>query len=137
MMEDLKIFDYNSIFHVKHIYDWFKARSLDLQLIDELPVVGSIALYKEIGVAAAFLRTVEPNYAILDGLISNPEALALLRNEGIDLCVQDIIKKAKKLNVKHLMATTIDEGVLKRSEKHGFIKLPVTSIILDLKERDT
>jgi hypothetical protein len=132
MMGEIKILDFHPVHHVKHIYDWFKLRSMDLRLIDELPAIGTIALYKELGVAAAFLRCVEPNYGILDGLITNPEALPQLRNEAIDLCVEDIIKKSKKSKMKNLMATTIDEGVLKRSEKHGFLKLPHVSIILGL-----
>lgn len=134
MSGDLKIHDYHEVFHVKHLYDWFKLRKMDLQLIDELPVIGSIAIYKDLGVAAAFLRMVEPNYGIFDGLITNPEALPHLRNEAIDLCVKSIIEKAKKSKMKHLIATTIDAGIIERSKKHGFVGVPHASIILDLKE---
>lgn len=132
MLVDIKVLDFDPVFHVKHLYDWFKMRNLNLELINELPKVGCMAFYKDLGIAAAFLRMVEPHYALLDGLITNPEALAPLRSDSIDACVKHVIQKAKDLKVKSVLAHIVDAGVLKRSEKHGFKKLPDSMICLSL-----
>jgi hypothetical protein len=132
VLDEMKILPFDQVKHIKHLYDWFKLRGMNLTLIDEIPMIGFIAFYKDLGIAAAFLRSVEPNYALLDGLITNPEALPYLRNEAIEGCVKVIIKKAKDLKLKQIMATSIDQGVLDRSKSHGFIKIPDTMIVLAL-----
>ncbi len=83
-------------------------------------------------VAAAFLRKVEGSYGQLDSLISNPVATSEQRHRGIDLVVTQVINKAKDLGITGLIALTKDVGTLMRSEKHGFVALPVTTIALDL-----
>jgi hypothetical protein len=132
VLVDLKIEDFNPVKHVKYIYDWMKLRGMSLKLIDELPEIGTIAIYKELGIAAAFLRKVEPNFALIDNLITNPEALAHLRHEAIDECIKSVIEKAKKLKIEKLFAYTIEPTVLERSVKYGFEKLPHTLIGVSL-----
>lgn len=118
--------------HLSIIRLWLGQRGLRLELADELPEVGFIAFERDEPIAAAFLRRVEPNHAQLDGLITNTLSQSALRHEAIDLVVTACIEKAKELKIKQILAFSIDEGTLKRSEKHRFVKLPHTVIALTL-----
>jgi len=129
---EMKIHNFHQSKDMKHIYDWFRLRELNLELIDDIPAIGVIAFTEHIPVAACFLRSVEPNFGMIDGLITNPEMPSDLRHKAIDGCVKAIIKKAKDFKMKQIMATTIDQGVLDRSKSHGFIKIPDTMIVLAL-----
>jgi hypothetical protein len=48
------------------------------------------------------------------------------------MVVSQVMKTAKDLNLKGLMAYSSDDSTLKRSEKHGFVKIPQTLIIANL-----
>lgn len=118
--------------HISIIRHWLSQRDLNIELADELPEIGFICFERDEPIAAAFLRKVEPNHAQLDGLITNVLSRGELRHEAIDLVVRAIIEKAKELKIKQLLAFSVDEGTLKRSEKHRFVKLPHTVIALSL-----
>lgn len=102
-------------------------------LIDDIPEHGFIALDSNEGIAAAFLRRVEGSFGLLDGLITNPTADGKLRHEAIDLIVTEIIKLCRILEIKRLLAHSVDVGTLERSKKFGFISLPDTLIALKLR----
>jgi hypothetical protein len=118
--------------HVSIIRHWLSQRDLRRELADELPEFGFIAFERDEPIAAAFLRRVEPNHAQLDGLITNVLSTSALRHEAIDLVVKANIEKARELRIKQILAFSIDEGTLVRSEKHRFVKLPHTVIVLSL-----
>ena len=73
----------------------------------------------------------EGDSAMLDNLITNPNASSHLRHEAIDGVVQCVIKEAKERSYKHLLAYSSDEKTLIRSATHGFKRLKTTMIGLD------
>lgn len=118
--------------HISIIRHWLNQRNLEVRLADELPEIGFIAFDRDEPIACAFLRKVEPIFAQLDGLMTNVTAKSEFRHEAIDAVVTACIEKAKELKLKQLIAFSVDEGTLKRSEKHRFLKLPHTVIALNL-----
>ena len=103
--------------------------------MEELPSVGLIAIDGDTPIAAGFLRYIEGNFALLDGLITNPTQLGSTRHAAIDAVVSGLISIAVRLGYTRLMANSVDESTLTRSLKHGFKPLDHKVIVLDLREK--
>lgn len=99
-----------------------------------LPKIGYIVTVGDMPVAAGFLRRLEPCYAHLDTLVTNAYAGSLLRNEGIEKVVNQLIEDAKRLKLQGIIAHTQDKGTLVRAEALGFSIVPQTIIALSLQE---
>lgn len=97
-----------------------------------LPKIGYIATLDKIPVAAGFLRRLEPCYAQIDTLCSNPYFGSIIRHEGIKLVVDQLIADAKRLKLEGIIATTANLGILQRAEALGFKLIPQTLIGLRL-----
>lgn len=85
-----------------------------------LPKCGFMALYNGHPIAAGFLRRVEGGYAQLDGLTSNPYFGSKIRHEGIDLVVDTLLKEAKDLGLKGIIAFTKEPSIVSRAKEKGF-----------------
>ena len=96
---------------------------------DELPKLGYVAYYRDeagsmVMAAIAFIRLAEGNFAIADSLTLNPELKSLKsKARAFDAVTAKLIEVASALKIKHLLAYTEKEGVVKRSSKHGFKKI--------------
>ena len=97
-----------------------------------LPKIGYLAMYNGYPVAAGFLRRVEGNIAQLDGLTSNAYLGSIVRHHGVKAVVDTLIHDAKRLKLDGIIATTADEGVLKRAAELGFTLIPQKIIGLKL-----
>lgn len=93
-------------------------------LADNLPSLGFVASTAAYPVSFGFLRMVEGKYAIVDGLVSNSDCVSEARHEGNDLVIKACIEAAKSLNIKNLIAWTLDDSTLERSIRNGFVELP-------------
>ena len=100
--------------------------------MNALPKIGYMVMMNGHPIAAGFLRKVEGGLAQLDGLTSNAYFGSQIRHEGIKLIVDTLIKEAKALKLKGIIATTQDEGILKRAVSLGFYYVPHTVIALKL-----
>lgn len=98
----------------------------------DVPRFGLLVYIDERPVCVGFLRRCEGNYAFIDGLTTNPRILGDLRHVAIDALVVELKKKALEFGVRHLLAWSVDEGTLKRSQRHGFAKMPDTLIAASL-----
>lgn len=114
------------------IQGWLSARGLRVQPVDEFPEVGFISYYRGEAVACAFIRRVEGGFAMLDGLVTNPDFPSDIRHNALDWLVEHLIKQAKSMKLNSLIATSQDKNTLLRAMKHGFVQLPLTCIALDL-----
>lgn len=104
-------------------------------MAEDLPEIGFIAFDAQEPIAVGFLRKMEGPYAMIDSFISNPLVLSMMtRVHAIDLITQELIQKAKQLEIRHLMAFCEYTGTLKRSYRHGFKKLSCAMIGLSLEE---
>lgn len=100
--------------------------------MNTMPKIGYIVLMNNHPIAAGFLRKVEGGIGHLDGLVSNAYFGSMIRHDGIKLVVETLLKEAKTLKLKGIIATTDDEGVLKRAIGLGFHIVPQTVIALKL-----
>lgn len=103
--------------HADYFNQWLIARGME---IDEIPAIGFVAYTRHSPAAMVFLRQVEGNYAILDGLVSNPECSPSERSDAIDRVVQALTDEADRRGIKTIMAWSQDKNTLTRSQNHGF-----------------
>lgn len=121
--------------HMVTLKDWLVGHKMNVNLADELPEFGFIALHDNEYFAAGFIRRIEGSRsAFLENLIANPTKVGKARSLGIDCVVAAIISKCHELNIKQLLAYTIDRGTIRRSERFGFKKLPHAMLGLKLGE---
>lgn len=118
--------------HLDTLRQWLFQRKMRSALADELPKLAYIAILGQEAIAISSLRMIEGGFALIDSLITNPLSKPELRHKAIDLIVEQLIRKAKDLKLKRVIAHTKDQGILERSQKHGFETLPDAFIILDL-----
>lgn len=120
---------------LNYINDWMRAREMPEVDAQSLPAIGYIVYDDAVPVAVAFLRLCEGNLAILDGLTSNPDVPGPIRHIAIDVIIKKLIEKAYDLGIDTLIAWSVDDSTLKRSETHGFEKSPYALITKDLSNK--
>ena len=98
---------------------WYRQRNLPLVTADVLPDVGFIAP----GVAAVFLYQTDSSIAMIEGLISNPEATLRDRKLAIDASILQCVYYARALGYTQVIGLTRDAGTYKRVKRHGFFDL--------------
>lgn len=126
---NLIIRDFHLTDHAGFIRFWLSSRNLSHTWSDDLPESGFISFQGDDAIAAGFLRKIGIYNGMMEGFITNPKADADLRDLSLDLLAKACIKKAKQLHLKQIMAYSVDERTLLRSQKFGFEKLPHTLII--------
>lgn len=117
--------------HVSHVCSWLEARGLSVPSEDDFPKIGFIIQHEGQFICCNFLRMVEGGYAQLDGMTSNPAIPAKLRDIANDLITCALLKAAKELKVKRIIAYSQDKNTLLRSYRHGFVEQPHTLIAID------
>lgn len=121
----MEIVPFNREKHTELLVSWFVSRNCYFEgLEDTLPAIGVVAYQGKQPVAAAFLRQMEGFYGMFDGLISNPEASSKDRNAALDAVIDSVLKSAKSLEIKVLMAWSKDENTIIRAVSHGFVESP-------------
>lgn len=117
-----------------YIKEWLQMRNLEAKdQVEELPYLGFMVSDERLGpICAGFLRRTEGHFALLDSMISNPSISSGIRDKALDLLTETLIKQAKELKLKQLIAYTVDKNTLMRSDRHGFKQLSYTVIALDL-----
>lgn len=116
----VKYFDYDDL---PFLNDWLKARGKSVYEISDLPSVGFTVSVDDVKVATCFLRRCEGNYGIVDGLCSNPEAEPHIRHYALDTAIKMVCEEARRVEITHLIAWTVEGSVLERgSKRHGFDK---------------
>lgn len=98
-----------------------------------LPKIGYIVFSGNTPIAAGFLRRLEPCYAQIDTLVSNPYFGSIIRHAGITMIVDTLIADAKRLKLDGLICHTASPDVLKRAEALGFHVVEQKIIALPLK----
>jgi ribosomal protein L9 len=95
----------------------------------DLPGHTFAAVYKDDIVAIAGLRLMEGEVCFIDSMASNQNFESTVRHEALDLLTQTILDLAKNLGFKKIFATTREECIIERAERHGF-KVSKEKIIL-------
>lgn len=101
--------------------------------LENLPAYGLMVYDHDLPVAAGFLKIVEGGKsAILDSLITNGDLPAEQRDLALDLLVENILKDAKALGIKQILAFSSDRNTLVRAQRFGFAQLEHHVITLPL-----
>lgn len=103
---------------------WLSLREVRLDIPFQAPETGFIAFQDNMALAAGFLRRIEGGTAMIDGLITNPQASPDDRDHAASCVIDALIKQAVLLKIKGLIANTVDNHTLLRSYRHGFVRLP-------------
>lgn len=117
---------------MKYVNLWLIQREMDPWPIYEFPEIGFITFDGETPIAVAFLRKVEGNFALFDGLITNPKASAEIRNKFIDGLAKAIILKAKVMGLSKIFGFSTDKNTLERADRHGFERLDYKVVCITL-----
>lgn len=120
--------------HYASIVEWMVKRGLTPPEADEMPKNGYVVYDDETPVSYGSLRLIEGNHALAGDLVTNPECLPQVRSKANDMIILTLIKKAKELKVKTIIAYSQDKNTLLRSEKLGFTRLPHVLIAKSLQE---
>lgn len=121
--------DYNALI------EWLKIRSIKPWNESSIPKIGYVAHVDYLGlICMGFLRMVEGNSAMIDGLCSNPNMHSHYRDEAIDKLVCRIMDKAQELKLDGIISFSEDKNTLERSKKFGFEHRPNQIVIaIDLR----
>ena len=95
---------------------WWQAHGLDPIPLEFLPAVGFVVSQ----VCAGFLYQTDTDLALIEGLVSNPETPAQLRDEALDAVVEALCSEAKKLGYLAISGFTQVPKVVSRAKRHGF-----------------
>lgn len=124
-------FDYRK--HALLLKGVFIRREMDDFKLSELPKNGFIATSARGFIAAAFLRLMEGNMALFDGLISDPSQEPQVRHAGLDAVAKALLGLADDLQLKTVLCYSLDANTIKRAESHGFIVMPHTFMAREIK----
>lgn len=97
-------------------------RGLDVSMVEDLPNNGILVFQDDILIAAGFIRLIEGSSAMLDSYITNPNMSPELRNEALDKVTECLISQSKDLGISKLLSFTIEQTIVNRAIRHGFIK---------------
>ncbi len=100
-----------------------------------MPENGVIAFENDRPVAAAFLRKCEGPFAIMDSLITDPDAPGQVRNDAIDSMVQALVALGEDLCLKAIICSTSNESVIARAKRHGFTESTLIHMIKPLGDK--
>lgn len=97
-----------------------KKREIDIQELKDLPKVGFLVFEEDRFIGAGFLRKCEGNVGIFDSYITDPAIPAKLRNQALEMITKNLIDAAKSNGINRLIAFSMDENTIIRSQRHGF-----------------
>lgn len=89
-----------------------------------LPEYGYIAFEQQFPIAAGFIRRCERGVAMLDSYITCAKEPPEKRDEALDLITKALVKDAKALEIITLLAFSLDQNIIIRAMKHGFVATP-------------
>lgn len=81
-----------------------------------LPKIGYIVMLGNAPVAAGFLRKLEGGYGQLDTFVTNPFLGSIVRNEGLNQVVENLLLEAKNEKMLGLLAMTESPDIIKRAK---------------------
>lgn len=116
--------------HIHFLHTWLDIRGLDHSFTNSLPKLGFIGMNGTTGIVAAFLRHVEPDFAMFDSLITNPLVDPEVRHKALDEIYDHIFKLAKSMKVVKIIGFTKDANTNQRARKLGFKPLERNQLLV-------
>jgi hypothetical protein len=116
------------------LFKWLAKRDVDIEQ-DEVPGHGymvSSIITKE-PIACGFLRE-QGSLGFIEGFTTNPDATSEERNEAMDDLTTFLLTYAKRRDIKRVIGYSLNENIVKRAVKHGFIIQPHVMFSINLGE---
>lgn len=98
------------------VCDWMNSRGLDPIPESVLPEVGSIVE----GIACGFLYQTDSKMAIIEHYITNPFADKAMRRQSMQLVTAHLLKQARDLGFKYIIAASDHKSICKLAKDNGF-----------------
>lgn len=130
--DSMKIELFQSEKHLFILHKWLDIRGMARSFTNALPKLGFIGFEGTTPIVAAFLRHIEPDMAMFDSLITNPETEAPLRNEAIDEITKYILHEVVPSYISKIIGFTSDKHTEERAWKYGFKTVDCKMVVLDL-----
>ena len=99
----------------------------------ELPGHTFCVVYKDEIVAMAGLRLMEGDICFIDSMATNQSFESPIRHEALDLITKHLLDIAKNLGFKKIFATTKEDSIIQRAERHGFLVSKEKVILKEIK----
>lgn len=105
------------------LQSWLEKRKVEINQ-DEVAKYGYV-IYSLINgpIAIGFIREMG-SCGFIEGMTTNPEASSEDRNEAMDILTKHLLAYARRQGIKKVIGYSLDENIVKRAERHGFIKQP-------------
>lgn len=120
-------------FDVPLLQEWLKLRGVEVKE-EEIPGYGWICFVRDEPVATMFVRKMDNNLGFIEGITTNPNQEALHRHLALDNLYLTIINWAKENHFKALLGYSVNQSMIERSEKWGFVNTHQTIMSLQLGE---
>lgn len=128
---------FDMVEHLEPLCRWMFLRGVKVPARHEIPATGLVVSHNNQLITMGFLRKVEGDMGIWDGLVSNPEASSAVRHEALDFAITELIGIAKELKMKSIFCWCADDNTHKRALKHEFKPSQFPGILtLELKNED-
>lgn len=119
--------------HFDYLVSWMEIRRLTIPRREDTPAIGYIVYDGDLPIAVSFLRKVEGNFGMVDGMCTNPAAPLHAKAEAVDMLIDRIISSAKSLEMSNLLAFTHINSIKNRAFKNKFRELPDQLFVLGLR----
>jgi hypothetical protein len=104
------------------VEDWRKKRHLPVVPMSFLPPCGAVVSIDGKDVAAGFVVKTDAGYAVLNGLVSDPDAPREHRESAVTRLLDDLMLVAKQEGFSVVSASTNLERLSQRYDKLGFTR---------------
>jgi len=119
--------------HLGEMNSWLRARDVNPATMSELPAIGYIVKHEDKMVATAFLRKIEGDIGLFDGLATNPAMASEIRHHAIELLIKKVFKIAAESGMNKMIAYSKDNSIFERAEINGFTKTPYVLLTKEIK----
>ena len=82
--------------------------------------IGFIGIVDNYPIAFGFLRDVDGQYGIIEGIMTDPDRSPARRHHALSAVINFLIDESKSLKHKLILAWTKEESILKRADDLGF-----------------
>ena len=101
-----------------------KKREKDPKEVYSLPQIGFLVFEEDKFIGAGFLRKCEGNYGMFDSYVTDPSVPPKLRDQALEMITKNLLCTAKEVGIKYLIAFSVDDNTITRSQRHGFALTP-------------
>lgn len=104
-------------------WKWWRWQPVGKESLPDNGTGGFMVKHGQVEVCAGFLYTTNSNLCKIEWIISNYEVKdKTIRQEALELLIDALCKKAKHLGFKAAFTYLLNENLIKKFERSGFVK---------------